>query len=484
MEISRFEDEREMAAARLSAEARGGDGASPATRRASDDQKMNAILICGGIAFLTASLGAVAGNHWPKIVAFLPVYQTIVIFAYVVTGYLIFAQYQATRSLALLYLCGGCLYTAAIMLAQFMTFPGMFLEQGPLFGGSQTTIWLWCFWHAGPSLGILFYVLSEWRRPNYVVGTTKPALRSFVISLGLVFAATIATVTVFHEYLPVLDVKGYFGRIVSTGIGPAIELLTAAVLFLLWRMTKFRTVLQVWLGVALFALLCDNLMTMLGGDRLSIGWYVGRLYALISAVVLMFLYLSEIKRAYIRSADMAQQMAAAYAQLEVGGEQGLVDDLTGLPGRDLFLQQAEDLRTRNSVKGISVAVLFLDIDGFKAINDQFGDRHGDSVLVQVADAVRGCLRDTDIAGRLDGDEFVVCLTGPSAYIDVKATRVAESIVEGIGQIGCSVGIKTCDADRFVVETALRHAEKAMYAAKKRGKTRATAALRPRLAAVS
>jgi len=482
--MSPFDDDREMAAARLSAEARGGDGVSPATRRASDDQKMNAILICGGIAFLTASLGPFAGNHWPRIVAFLPGYQTVIIFAYVVTGYLIFAQYQATRSLALLHLCGGCLYTAAILIAQFLTFPGMFLEQGPVFGGSQTTIWLWCFWHAGPSLGIFLYVLSEWRRPNFVVNDTKPAVRSFVIVVAMAIAATMASVTIFHDYLPVLDVKGNFGRIVSTGIGPAIELLTAATLFLLWRTTKFRTVLNVWLGVALFALLCDNMITMLGGDRLSIGWYIGRLYALISAVVLMFLYLSEIKRAYLRSADMARQMAAAYAQLEVGSEQGLVDDLTGLPGRELFLQQAEHLRARNSVKGISVAVLFLDIDGFKAVNDQFGHRHGDSVLVLVADTLRGCLRDTDIAGRLDGDGFVVCLTGPSAHIDVKATRIAESIVEGIGEIGCSVGIKTCNADRFVVETALRHAEKAMYAAKKRGKTRAAAAQRPRLVAVS
>ena len=47
---------------------------------------------------------------------------------------------------------------AGILVAQFLTFPGMFLQQGPLFGGTQTTIWLWCFWHVGPALGILLFL--------------------------------------------------------------------------------------------------------------------------------------------------------------------------------------------------------------------------------------------------------------------------------------------------------------------------------------
>src|SRR6202035_2730745 len=124
-----------------------------------------------------------------------------------VTGYLIFAQYRVTRALALLYLSGGCFYTAAILLAQFLTFPGMFLDQGPLFGGSQTTIWLWCFWHIGPSVGIFLYVFSEWLRPNYTVADTTSAARLFAIVLVAVFAATMSSVTLFHDYLPVLDIK-------------------------------------------------------------------------------------------------------------------------------------------------------------------------------------------------------------------------------------------------------------------------------------
>jgi diguanylate cyclase (GGDEF)-like protein len=491
MVSSRIDDERRAGEAERNAnvEARAACDLSPATRPASEGQKMKALLICGGVAFLTASVGAIAGNQWPKVAAFLPAYQTSLIIAYIVTGYLIFAQYKVTRSVALLYLSGGCFYTAAILLAQFLTFPGMFLEQGPLFGGSQTTIWLWCFWHIGPSVGIFLYVFSEWLRPNYTVDDTASAARSFAIVLVVVFAATMSSVTLFHDYLPVLDVKGNFGRIASTGIGPAIELIAAAALILLWRTTKFRTVLQVWLGVALFALLCDNVITMLGGDRLSVGWYVGRLNALISAIVIMFVYLGEIKRAYLTSAVAAQQMAASCAELEVAVEQALIDDLTGLPGRALFLKQAEHIRLRNGAAGMSTAVLFLDLDGFKAINDQFGHGYGDTVLVRFAEVLRSCLRETDIAGRFGGDEFVVCLTAPSLHIDATAARIAERIVQEIGKlgdgIGCSVGSKCCGADGLELEAVLRQADKAMYAHKQRSKGRlAMQGGKPRLVAVS
>jgi diguanylate cyclase len=469
-------------------DAHGESGSSPARRLASESQKMKAVLICAGIALLTASLGAIAANQWPKVAAFLPTYQTTIIIAYIVTGYLIFAQYRVTRSVALLYLSGGSFYTAAILIAQFLTFPGMFLEQGPLFGGSQTTIWLWCFWHVGPSLAIFLYVFSEWLRPNWVVDDTAAAARSFAIVLVLAFAATICSVTLFHDYLPVLDVKGNFERIASTGIGPAIELITAAALVLLWRTTGFRTVLQVWLGVALFALLCDNVITMLGGDRLSVGWYVGRLNALVSAVVIAFVYLGEIKRAYLTSVGATRLMAASCAQLEVAVEQALIDDLTGLPTRGLFLKQAEHNRVRNAAAGMSTAVLYLDLDGFKATNDQFGHGYGDTVLVRFADVLRKCLRDTDIAGRFGGDEFVVCLAAPSTHIDATAARVAERIVQEIGKmedgVGCSVGIKICGVEGLAVEIAIHDADKAMYVEKKRGKHRVAKQGRPRLIAVS
>jgi diguanylate cyclase (GGDEF)-like protein len=461
--------------------------ASPASRPATSGQTKKAALICAGIAVLTAFFAPIADAQWSAIPAFLPAYQTAIIIAYVITGYLIFAQYRVTRSLALLYLSGGCLYTGAILLAQFLSIPGLFAARGPLFGGSQTTIWLWCFWHVGPSAGILLYILTGRLKPGLVVERPKYAAGLFGAVLLLIFGASIASVTIFHDWLPILDVGGNFRRINSTGVAPAIQVLNGLALLALWRMTKFRTTLDVWLGVALFALFCDNLITMLGGERLSAGWYVGRINALVSAGVMLFVYLAEINRAYIKSMSDALQMAVSFAELEVKAEHARIDHLTGLASRALFLEQVAMSRAANDLSGTSAAVLFVDLDGFKAINDRFGHDHGDIVLTKTADVLRGALRQTDIAGRLGGDEFVVYLTAPSAAIDARAKQIAERIVGRIAEIGdgvgASVGIALYSQDDLEIDTVIRQADEAMYTAKRRGKNRFAFQGRPRLVAV-
>jgi hypothetical protein len=127
-----------------------GEGSSPDSRLATRIQKERALWTCGMIALVTAIFVPIADTLWPLIPAFLPTYQTTIILAYMVTGYLTFAQYRATRSMSLLYLSGGCLYTGAILIAQFLSFSGLFISESRLIGETQTAIWLWFFWHLGP----------------------------------------------------------------------------------------------------------------------------------------------------------------------------------------------------------------------------------------------------------------------------------------------------------------------------------------------
>ena len=98
------------------------------------------------------------------------------------------------------------------------------------------------------------------------------------------------------------------------------------------------------------------------------------------------------------------------------------------------------------------------------------------------------MRETDIAGRLGGDEFIICLTAPSAVIDATAKRIAERVVDRISEIGdgvgASVGVALCGVDTLEIEVAIRQADEAMYVAKRRGKNRFTFHGRPRLVAVS
>jgi len=157
----------------------------------------------------------------------------------------------------------------------------------------------------------------------------------------------------------------------------------------------------------------------------------------------------------------------------------LHDALTRLPNRTLFInrvQQSIDLKSREP--GVS-AVLYMDLDQFKIINDSLGHEAGDELLIEVARRLESCLRPGDTAARLGGDEFTILLaeiSGPADAIRV-AERVAGAlrspfILEG-NQVfmTTSVGIALSSSDQSKPNDLLRDADVAMYEAKKEGKAR-------------
>jgi diguanylate cyclase (GGDEF)-like protein/PAS domain S-box-containing protein len=153
------------------------------------------------------------------------------------------------------------------------------------------------------------------------------------------------------------------------------------------------------------------------------------------------------------------------------------DSLTNLPNRNYFrrrLPQAISLAKRY---GRILCLLFIDLDRFKPINDQFGHGVGDIVLMQVAERLRHSLRTSDSVCRLGGDEFVILLESTDT-ID-GATLVAQKTIDSLNQpieadehvcsIGASIGISVYPDDCQDAETMLRHADIAMYEAKKKGR---------------
>lgn len=268
------------------------------------------------IAVLTLVLMPNAAAKWPAIPAFLPSYQSTIIVAYTIAAYLLYGYFRQTRIHAVLYLWGGSVYTALILLAQFLSVPGAFVPGARLLGGEQTTSWLWFYWHLGAT-GMLFcYALSELRAPGRRVTDTRAA---FVRALGwtaATVAATVVSVTVFEAKLPIVDIAGDFNRITHSGYAPFIQAVIMAALVMLWRATRFRTPIAAWIGVAMVALAFDNLITMAGGTRLSVGWYVGRLNALFAALVMLGLYLKEVNRVYLRATEHARLLAEAHECLE------------------------------------------------------------------------------------------------------------------------------------------------------------------------
>ncbi|MGB7194301.1 sensor domain-containing diguanylate cyclase [Collimonas pratensis] len=450
---------------------------SPATRQATTRQRRRALWVCIGIVLMTLILLPVASVMGPLFPFFLPSYQTATVVAYVIITYLIFGHYRATKEVDLLYIGAGCFYAAAILIMQFLAMPGAFFPQQSLLGGAQTTIWLWFLWHAGLALSILLYAVSRWWSPSWLASHPERMPNWLIAVVLAALAASLLPVVVFHADLPTLIEHGNFHRVTTSGLGFLLQSLTALAMLVLWRATGFRAVLHVWLGVALVALQCDNVITMAGGSQFSIGWYVGRCNALISATVLLMIYLREMNQVYLKTVQDARLLALNNAMLEVQMDQVRLDDLTGLPSRSLFLELAETLRGRGSISRQAVALLFIDLDGFKWINDNLGHDRGDAVLVEVAAALRSALRDSDIAGRVGGDEFVVCLIAPALSIKATATAVAGRIVSRVAEIGdgigCSIGIALCQAESLEWDSALRQADEAMYQAKRQGKSRFT-----------
>jgi diguanylate cyclase (GGDEF)-like protein len=136
---------------------------------------------------------------------------------------------------------------------------------------------------------------------------------------------------------------------------------------------------------------------------------------------------------------------------------------------------AQSIALADRQKG-SLAVLFMDLDGFKLVNDTHGHDVGDLLLQQVAARLRECVRASDIVGRLGGDEFVLLMTDnpspkeASQIADKLITRVSEPYIFGNRQmrIGASIGIALFPEDATTADQLLVLADSAMYVAKRGG----------------
>jgi diguanylate cyclase (GGDEF)-like protein len=157
------------------------------------------------------------------------------------------------------------------------------------------------------------------------------------------------------------------------------------------------------------------------------------------------------------------------------------DALTGLPNRRFFMDRLSHMVLAHD--RASMACLYLDLDGFKGVNDRCGHEVGDQLLARVADEVVRCIHPTDMLARLGGDEFTVVLDGPPSADYAK--RVADRIIRGVEAIrtvdghvvdvSVSIGISFIPAGplarRVCSEELLRAADEAMYVAKRSGKGR-------------
>ena len=158
--------------------------------------------------------------------------------------------------------------------------------------------------------------------------------------------------------------------------------------------------------------------------------------------------------------------------------QAFHDSLTGLANQALFRDRVTHALTRAARRQTRLAVLFVDLDDFKTVNDSLGHTAGDALLMAVAERLRDCLRATDTAARLGGDEFALLVEDLSC--DADATELADRVLASLTEpfaiagreivVGASVGIAFDDAG-ITTGQLLRNADIAMYTAKRGGKRR-------------
>lgn len=154
------------------------------------------------------------------------------------------------------------------------------------------------------------------------------------------------------------------------------------------------------------------------------------------------------------------------------------DALTGLPNRSLVIDRVGQALLRARRSGVPVAVLFVDIDGFKALNDVYGHEVGDRALIEISDRLQAALRESDTVGRIGGDEFIVIAEdtttreGAADVADriINVLSIPIVLAEVRAQVGASVGITMAAGDE-TAEEVLRAADSAMYEAKQNGRSR-------------
>jgi len=155
------------------------------------------------------------------------------------------------------------------------------------------------------------------------------------------------------------------------------------------------------------------------------------------------------------------------------------DALTGLPNRSVLLDRMSHALTRARRSNQRVGILFIDIDGFKHVNDCLGHATGDAALLELSTAMVACIRESDTLARIGGDEFVVLAEGLTT--DDEVTVLAEKLLAAVARpldatgrrlrVTASIGIAVSPEDGGTADALLERADSAMYHAKRAGKNR-------------
>ena len=187
--------------------------------------------------------------------------------------------------------------------------------------------------------------------------------------------------------------------------------------------------------------------------------------------------LSMVAASILVALGVADRLRAQRAALSDAERRARTDPLTGVLNRRSLIERLEAACARAKARGLPIALLFIDLDHFKQINDTFGHQAGDACLRAIIDPIHAELRQSDVIGRYGGEEFVVILSGADAAAAAPIAqrileRVADVRVTGFGNpisVTCSIGIAASDTLGIWGEPLLAQADAAVFVAKRSGR---------------
>jgi diguanylate cyclase (GGDEF)-like protein len=429
-----------------------------------------------------------ANTPQPKITAFVPTFEAVLVFCDVIAAVMILQHYAAVRSIDLLVLGSGFVYTAAVAAGHLLTFPNA-LTKGELLGGDpQTAAWIYLLWHSTFPLILIAYSAWDRRgRPSPVLqraGERPDVKAGQAIWLGVLCAVSVALAQLtfaigLRAYLPHLIANGHFLWTMNAGVAiSSVFCLIAA--YVLLRSAPLSTI-HLWLAVSMLVWLLDLLMTnIMATGRYELGWYVGKLFGLISASTLLIVYIVENGANYSRLARLTE----SFEQLS------MIDGLTGLSNRrslDDYLLRECGMAVRQRR---ALSLVLCDIDYFKSFNDHHGHQAGDECLISVASALKSCCRrPADLAARYGGEEFALILPETELAGALLIAELARAAVLGLAHphgfsrasryvtvsIGVAALMQTNDEAADTPAALIDAADKALFRAKADGRNQVLAA---------
>ncbi|MET0051177.1 MAG: sensor domain-containing diguanylate cyclase [Candidatus Thiodiazotropha sp.] len=454
------------------------------------------------ILLMTAAILVFGDTQLSAHPEFVPFHAAIVLMLDGTTAFLLYGQFHFRRLPLYLMLASAYLLSALITLPFVLSFPLQDQQQGGFLGGPQSAIWLWHFWHILFPSVVLLGTLLDWRdkRAPWPSERIWPATYRSLIAVSALVVILSVVVSVFHDALPPL--LDFTQTAPLTPLfywaGGVAAVVTLAALALTWSRFTQLSAINLWLSVTLLAFLADILASLGAYQRYTVGWYFGRIEAMIASSILLFVLLGEMIGLYRRLGEAMHQMVesnrslvslitenqhakAALAEKNLQLERiSSTDHLTKLPNRRATELELQEQYRMGERYGRKFCIIMIDIDHFKKINDTQGHQMGDEVLRHISSMISNHVRMTDFVGRWGGEEFLVICTETEL---TSATELAQRLRELIetstfdaeSPMTASFGVSEFRLGE-TLENLMMRADQHLYLAKQAGRNRVSSSL--------